>query len=122
MDEHEERQVGQEVQEVQGRKALQLVQGGGLPLQPDPTGPQLQLKLRGADEAPTSAGASWLLIQEKQEELLRESGQHIVKNKKTKQKKVDARPPLQRRVLLLGGSFRLPPPSFQPFECTCLHS
>lgn len=111
MDEHEERQVGQEVQEVQGWKVLQLAQGGGLQLQPDPAGPQLQLKLLGADEAPRSAGLSWLLIQEKQEELLRESGQHIVK--KTNTKKADVRPPLQRRVLLLGGgSLRLPPHLF----------
>lgn len=86
MDEHEERKVGQEVQEVQGRKVLQLAQGGGLLLQPDPTGPQLQLKLLWADEALTSAGASWLLIQEKQEQLLRESGQHIVKKQKTNSK------------------------------------
>lgn len=108
MDEHEERKVGQEVQEVQGRKVLQLVQGSGLLLQPDPTGPQLQLKLFWADEAPTSAGVSWLLIQEKQEQLLRESGQQIVKKQKNKHQKADVRPPLQRRVLLLGGASDYP--------------
>lgn len=78
MDEHEEREVGQEVKEVQGWKVLQLAQDSGLPLQPDPTGPQLQLKLFWADEGLMSAGVSSLLIQEKQEQLLRELGQQLV--------------------------------------------
>lgn len=74
MDEHEKRKVGQEVKEVQGWNVPQLPQGSGLLLQTDPTGLQLQQELLGAD-----LSISWLLIQEEQEQLLRESGQESVK-------------------------------------------
>lgn len=114
MDEHEERKVGQEVKEVQGWNVLQLLQDSGLLLQADPTGLQFQQKLFWADEALMTSGISSLLIQEKQEQLLHESGQQSVKK--------GARLTLKRRVLLctrvcvcvfLGapvGSFRLPRP------------
>lgn len=110
MDEHEKRKVGQEVKEVQGWNVLQPLEDSGLLLQTDPTGLQLQQELFWADEALVTGGVSSLLIQEKQEQLLRESGQQLVKKKK------DGRLTLKRRVLLcvfLGapaGSFRLPRP------------
>lgn len=97
MDEHEKRKVGQEVKEVQGWNVLQPPQDSGLLLQADPTGLQLQQKLLWAQEALKTAGLSSLLIQEKQEQLLRESGQRLVNKKNNKR---DARLTLPRRVLL----------------------
>ena len=79
MDEHEQRKVGQEVKEVQGWTVPQLPQDGGLLLQTDAAGLQLQQKLFWADEALLGAGISSLLIQEKQEQLLREMGQRRVR-------------------------------------------
>lgn len=72
MNEHEERQVGQEVEQVEGRDVLQLQPDGRLLLQVDPSGLQLQQQLLGADEALLSAAVSPLLLQEEQEQLLRE--------------------------------------------------
>jgi len=67
VDEHEERQVGQEVQQVQGGDALQLQPHGRILV--DPPGLQLQEELLRADEA--SGGSSFfLLLQEEQEQLL----------------------------------------------------
>lgn len=68
--EHEEGQVGQEVQQVQRGDALQLQPDGGLLLQADPPGLQLQEQLLGADEALLEARVSSLLLQEEQEQLL----------------------------------------------------
>lgn len=72
MNEHEERQVGQEVEQVEGRDVLQLQSDGRLLLQVDPSGLQLQQQLLGADEALLSTAVSSLLLQEEQEQLLRE--------------------------------------------------
>lgn len=72
MNEHEERQVGQEVEQVEGRDVLQLQPDGRLLLQVDPSGLQLQKQLLGTDEALLSAAVSSLLLQEEQEQLLRE--------------------------------------------------
>lgn len=73
VNEHEEGQVGQEVQQVQGGNVLQLQSDGRLLLQMDSPGLQLQKQLLCADEAPLSPGASSLLLQEEQEQLLHES-------------------------------------------------
>lgn len=73
MDEHEEGQVGQEVQQVQRGDVLQLQSDGRLLLQTDPTGLQLQEQLLGADEAllrSSCSSSSSLLLQEEQEQLL----------------------------------------------------
>lgn len=56
VDEHEERQVGQEVQQVQRRKTLQLQPDGRLLLQTDTPGFQLQQELLGADESTLRCG------------------------------------------------------------------
>lgn len=56
VDEHEERQVGQEVQQVQRRKTLQLQPNGRLLLQTDTPGFQLQQELLGADESTLRCG------------------------------------------------------------------
>lgn len=114
MDEHEKREVGQEVKEVQGWNVLQPPQDSGLLLQTDPTGLQLQQKLFWAQEALKTAGLSSLLIQEKQEQLLRESGQRLVK-KKQKGCRADsaaARVALRSRVCSGApvGRFGLPRP------------
>lgn len=73
VDEHEERQVGQEVQQVQRGNVLQLQSDGRLLLQADPPGLQLQEQLLGADEAALSSGFSSLLLQQEQEQLLHRS-------------------------------------------------
>lgn len=79
MDEHEEGKVGQEIEQVQGRNALQLPFHGGLQLQAHPAGLQLQQQLLWADEASTAGGVPSLLVQKEQEQLLRGSGQQSVK-------------------------------------------
>lgn len=73
MDEHEEGQVGQEVEQVQGGNVLQLPSDGGLLFQVDPTRLQLQEQLLSTDEALLNSDALLLLLQEKQEQLLHES-------------------------------------------------
>lgn len=73
MNEHEERQVGQEAQEVQGGDVLELQSDGGLLLQMDPPDLQLQKQLLCADEAALSSDLPVLLLQEEQEQLLQES-------------------------------------------------
>lgn len=73
VDEHEEGQVGQEVQQVQRGNVLQLQPDGCLLLQMDPPGLQLQEQLLCADEALPNLYVSSLLLQEKQEQLLHES-------------------------------------------------
>lgn len=72
MNEHEEGQVGQEVQQVQGRDVLQLQSDGRLLLQMDSAGLQLQKQLLCADEALLSSGVPSLLFQEEQEQLLQQ--------------------------------------------------
>lgn len=126
MDEHEERKVGQEVKEVQGWNVLQLLQDSGLLLQADPTGLQFQQKLFWADEALMTGGISSLLIQEKQEQLLHESGQQSVK--KGCQADSEAACVALHScvcVCVFGcscGELQITQTSFQAFECTCLHS
>lgn len=73
VDEHEEGQVGQEVEQVQGGNVLQLPSDGGLLFQVDPTSLQLQEQLLSADEAPLNTNILLLFLQEKQEQLLHES-------------------------------------------------
>lgn len=70
MNDHEQGQVGQEVQQVQGWNVLQLQPDGRLLLQVDPPGLQLQEQLLGADEALLDPRVSSLLLQEEQEQLL----------------------------------------------------
>lgn len=112
MDEHEKRKVGQEVKEVQGWNVLQLPQDSGLLLQTDPTGLQLQQKLFWADEALMTGGISALLIQEKQEQLLRESGEKKKKKERCQADSEAACVALHSCVFLGApvGSFRLPQP------------
>lgn len=73
MNEHEEGQVGQEVQQVEGGNVLELQSDGRLLLQLDSPGLQLQKQLLGTDEALLSADLPSLVLQEEQEELLQES-------------------------------------------------
>lgn len=70
MNDHEQGQVGQEVQQVHGWNALQLQPDGRLLLQVDSPGLQLQEQLLGADEALLDPRVSSLLLQEEQEQLL----------------------------------------------------
>lgn len=77
MNEHEEGQVGQEVQQVQWRNVLQLQSDGGLLVQMDATGLQLQQQLVTADEALLSAWVFPLPLQEEQEQLLQVTGQSL---------------------------------------------
>ena len=73
VNEHEEGQVGQEVQQVERGNVLQLQSDGGLLLQADPPGLQLQQQLLAADEALLSSRVVALLLQQEQEQLLQES-------------------------------------------------
>jgi len=77
VNEHEERQVSQEVQQVKWRNALQLQSDCCLLLQMDSPGLQLQEELLAADEALLSSRISLLLLQQEQEQLLKESGQYF---------------------------------------------
>lgn len=74
VDEHEEGQIGQEVQQVQWGNALQFKPDGRLLLQMDAASPQLQKQLLTADEAPSSSRDILLLLQEEEEKLLQRSG------------------------------------------------
>lgn len=73
VNEHEERQIGQEIQQVQRGNVLQLQPDGRLLLQVDPPSLQLQKQLLSTDEALLSSRFSSLLLQQEQEELLHES-------------------------------------------------
>lgn len=72
VNEHEEGQVGQEVQQVQRRNVLQLQSDGHLLIQVDAPGLQLQQQLLCADEALLSTRIALLVLQEEQEKLLQE--------------------------------------------------
>lgn len=67
MNEHEEGQIGQEVQQVQWGNVLELQSDGRLLLQMDSPGLQLQKQLLGTDEALLSSVLPPLLLQEEQE-------------------------------------------------------
>lgn len=73
MNEHEEGQIGQEVQQVQRGNVLQLPSDGRFLLQTDPSSLQLQKQLLGTDEAPLRSRFSSLLLKQEQEQLLHES-------------------------------------------------
>lgn len=73
MNEHEEGQVGEKVQQIQGWDVLQLPSDGCLLVQMDSPGLQLQKELLRTDEALLSNSCIFsLLLQEEQEQLLHE--------------------------------------------------
>lgn len=73
VNEHEEGQVGQEVEQVQRGNVLQLQPDGHLLLQVDAAGLQLKQQLLSTDEAFLNACVALLLVlQEEQEKLLQE--------------------------------------------------
>lgn len=125
MNDHEQGQVGQEVQQVQGWNVLQLQSDGRLLLQVDSPGLQLQEQLLGADEALLDPHVSPLLLQEEQEQLLPGSGyqQKSVKAGEGWRRGavcVSARSSVSTSVLLCSVRF---PNLFLAFlERTCLHS